>query len=144
MVTTVTTTNDASTAGTSGSDVLYAAAGGNPAFFGGAGNDAFVIKATSLTNTLDGLSYKNTIGADAAILDFSGAGGWNSTNNDFLALTGFGVGSTLSFSHYGTAGNTTQFYTVHDTTTNADYTIYIHSVSGKLLGAGDYNFYASV
>jgi hypothetical protein len=117
--------------------------GGNNGYYGSTGNDTFVIAAHSLAS-----SSGNTDGApvQAVIYDFQGAGGWSVANNDFLALTGFGAGSTLTFSHFG--GNADgsvnvheQFYTVHSAATDANYTLFINSVDGSQLSAGDYNFY---
>jgi Ca2+-binding RTX toxin-like protein len=117
--------------------------GGNNKFYGAAGNDTFIITAHSLAS-----SSPTTDGgpAQAVIFDFQGAGTWSPSNNDFLALTGFGAGSTLTFSHYG--GNADgsqntheQFYTVHSTATDANFALFINSVDGAKLAPGDYNFY---
>lgn len=116
--------------------------GGNDTYFGGAGNDTFVITQNSLAD-----SVGPTQGApdQAVIFDFQGAGAWSKTSNDFLALEGFGAGSTLTFLHYGMSGgvvdDTLQTYDVHSSTTGKDYQIFIHSVDGSLLGNGDYAFY---
>lgn len=138
----VNTANDAHISGTSGNDKLEGT-GGNDLYYGGAGNDTFIVTAASLAAST---SVTNGIHAEAVIYDFGGAGGWSATNNDFLALEGFGAGSTLTFARYGgnadgSANTTYQYYTVHSASTGADYTIFVHSVDGKLLGAGDYNFY---
>jgi len=147
MANVITSAPDAIVHGTSGSDMLYSTGGGET-YYGGAGNDSFVISLKSLqAPATDGLTYHDTIKADAAILDFGGAGGWSATNNDFLALTGFSAGSTFTFAKYGVHGSgvdvTSQFYTIHDAATNHDFTIFIHSTDGKLLskGTGDVNFY---
>lgn len=117
--------------------------GGNNSFYGSTGNDTFIITGHSLAS-----SSSDTDGgpAQAVIFDFQGAGAWSSTSNDFLALTGFGAGSTLTFSHYG--GNVDgsqntheQFYTVHSAATDSNFTLFINSVDGAKLVAGDYNFY---
>lgn len=144
-------TSDPIIHGTSGDDMLYGtgAASGGQTYYGGAGNDSFVISLASLqaAASTTGKSYNGTIAADAAILDFGGAGGWSATNNDFLALVGFSAGSSITFDHYGKPGGvtdvTTQFYTIHDAASNTDYSIYIHSTDGKILSkaTGDLNFY---
>jgi len=147
MADVITSSPDAILHGTSGSDMLYSTGGGET-YFGGAGNDSFVISLASLqAAATDGKTYNDTIKADAAILDFGGAGGWSATNNDFLALTGFSSGSTFTFAKYGVHNGSTdltaQFYTIHDAATNHDYTIYIHSTDSKQLAkaTGDVNFY---
>jgi Ca2+-binding RTX toxin-like protein len=128
-------------AGGSGRDILQGN-GGNDTYFGGAGNDTFVVTQNSLEN-----SSGSTQGAPASavIFDFQGAGAWSKTSNDFLALEGFGAGSTLTFLHYGNSGgaqdNTLQYYDVHSSTTGNDYTIFIHSTDGSQLAAGDFQFY---
>lgn len=129
-------------AGTDGSDKLQGNGGGD-VYYGGAGNDTFIIKAADL---ISGPSQVNNIAATDVIFDFGGAGGWGASNNDFIALVGFGAGSTATFSHYGHNADTSvnsnyQFYTVHDTTTGTDTTIFVNSLNGKLLGAGDFAFY---
>ncbi|HZU62892.1 MAG TPA: hypothetical protein VFF98_04355 [Novosphingobium sp.] len=128
--------------GGSGNDTLEGT-GGNDIYYGGAGNDTFIITASSLAASS---GTTDNINALAVIFDFQGAGTWTSTNNDFLALTGFGAGSTLTFDHYGGTQTgaldvTQQYYTVHDTTTGNNYTIYIHSLDGSQIKAGDYAFY---
>lgn len=128
-------TND-SLAGGTGVDRLY----------GGAGNDAFVIK---LSDFDPSLSDKSSIGAKVQdfIYDFHGAGVYEAGNNDFIHLSGFGVGSTISFTSYGyNSANPTgdvhaQFYTIHSTNTGLDYVISVGSTNGNLLKLGDYNFY---
>jgi Ca2+-binding RTX toxin-like protein len=117
--------------------------GGGDIFYGGTGNDTFIIKASDLHS---GPSTVGNIGATDVIFDFGGAGGWAGSNNDFIALVGFGAGSTATFSHYGanadmTANNSYQYYTVHDTTTGTDTTIFVHSLNGNKLLAGDFAFY---
>jgi len=133
-------------AGDGGNNILQGNHG-NDYFFGGAGNDTFKITAASLAHSSSAMD--NGIQANDVIYDFSGAGGWAASNNDFLALTGFGAGSTLTFNHYGHNADTTensqlQYYTLHDTTTGNDYTIFIKSLNSKLLVTGDYAFYNSV
>ncbi len=128
--------------GTGGNDTLQGNGGGD-VYFGGGGSDTFIIKNTDLVN---GPSSVNNVAATDVIYDFSGAGAWQAQNNDFIAFEHFGAGSTLTFDRYG--GNPDgsqnvqlQYYTVHDTTTNGDYTIFIKSLDSSLLAHGDYNFY---
>ncbi len=129
-------------AGTGGNDKLQGNGGGD-VYYGGAGNDTFIIKAADL---ILGPASVSNIHATDVIFDFGGAGGWAGSNNDFIALVGFGAGSTATFSHYGNNADTTvntkfQFYTVHDTTTNTDSTIFVNSLNGMKLVAGDFAFY---
>ncbi len=120
--------------------------GGDNIYYGGAGNDTFIITADSLMKST---GPTDNIHASAVIFDFSDAGGWSAHNNDFLALEGFGAGSTLTFLRFGgnpdgSPNDTYQYYTVHDTGTGNNYAIFIHSLDGSLLtqSGGDYNFYA--
>ena len=137
--------------GGAGNDTLWGV-GGQNVLFGGAGNDTFTMKATDF-------SWSKPVGyAQQKINDFEGAtypAGSTSAasgHKDYLSLTGFGSGSTLSF--YGnwgtdltTAGtnlaktsglNTDQVYKIHSTTHNADVFIFIHSLDGEKLKTGDY------
>ncbi len=128
--------------GTGGNDTLQGNGGGD-VYFGGAGSDTFIIKASDLIN---GPTSVNNVAATDVIYDFSGAGGWQASNNDFIAFEHFGVGSTLNFERYGgnadgSPNHQLQYYTVHDTTTGGDYTIFIKSLDGNQLAHGDYNFY---
>jgi len=143
---TIGTGNGDHIAGTSGNDSLYGT-GGNDLYYGGAGNDSFVISQSALAQSS---STTNGIAAQAVIYDFGGAGGWSSSNNDFVAFTGFGTiaqGSALQFDHYGyladgkTVDQTQQFYSIHDGLNGQNYEIFIHSVDGHKLVLGDYNFY---
>lgn len=95
---------------------------------------------------IGGPTGTSNINATDVIFDFSGAGGWAASNNDFIALVGFGAGSTITFAHYGNNADTTvnnhyQYYTVHDTTSGMDATIFVNSVNGVKLTAGDFAFY---
>ncbi len=123
--------------GTGGHDILQGNGGGD-VYYGGGGNDAFVVKASDLIN---GPTSVNNIQATDVFYDFGGAGGWSSSNNDFIAFEHFGKGSTLNFLHYGGSDVHLQYYAIHDTATNTDSTIFIHSLNGAKLVLGDYNFY---
>lgn len=127
--------------GGSGTDHIDGGAGndyingheGNNLLYGGAGNDTFVISLKDLA-----------AGATNYIQDFGGAGGWNAGANDFLALTGFSAGSTLTATtiHAPDAkGYVLITYTLHDAATNTDYTFLLNSTSAKVLGATDYQWY---
>ncbi|AXB77299.1 hypothetical protein [Novosphingobium sp. P6W] len=140
--------------GTDGSDKI-AGSGGNDAlvggkgidyYYGGAGNDAFVLK---LSDFDPALNNNAAIGAKAQdfIYDFHGAGVYEAGNNDFLYLSGFGAGSTITFTGYGYNSASpggdihAQYYTIHSSTTGLDYVIAVGSVNGNQLKLGDYNFY---
>lgn len=135
-------------AGGAGNDKLEGHAEYNQ-YYGGAGNDTFIL-AAKFGQTTDAPS---TVFADQAsyITDFQGANGTGSTNpangtgdHDFIALTGFGEGSTLTLDHIGksgTSGATLYYYNIFDTHTGKYYNFEINSLNGKGLGAGDYAFY---
>jgi Ca2+-binding RTX toxin-like protein len=129
-------------AGGSGNDILQGGAGVD-AYYGGAGNDTFILKASDFSSSDHGVQ--------AVIYDFGGAGGWSATNNDFIALEGFGAGSTITLDHVGTPdaataaqGASLLYYDIHDTATGNTYEILVKSMDGHQLAAGDYNFYGSV
>ena len=137
--------------GTSGSDHISGTAGtdhirgsgGVDYLYGGAGNDAFIFAETDFNPGL------GANGVQDYVYDFGGAGGYTAGNNDFLAFTGFGAGSTLTFDaarsaqaaayHGGDA--TLQYYTIHSGHTGNDYALFVHSVDAKVVIAGDYAFY---
>jgi hypothetical protein len=134
--------------GTSGSDkIVIPAVDGVASVYGGGGNDTFLFKASSFTDADD------ASGVDVRIYDFHGAGGWAPGEQDFLAFSGFGAGSTLTLAtnlgnngvadDNGAAG-TLYYYTLHDTATGNDYTLLIKSINDKAITTGDYNFYSSV
>lgn len=131
--------------GTSAGEALVGGKG-KDYFYGGGGNDAFVIKLSDMDASLngaDGLGAK----AQDVIYDFHGAGVYEAGNNDFLYLEGFGAGSTLTFVGYGYNSENpggdihAQFYSIHSTITGLDYIISIGSMNGNQLITGDYNFY---
>uniref|UniRef100_B0T0R0 Hemolysin-type calcium-binding region n=1 Tax=Caulobacter sp. (strain K31) TaxID=366602 RepID=B0T0R0_CAUSK len=129
-------------AGGSHNDVLTAA-GGNNAFYGGSGDDTFIIQAVGLANSVGGSTQG--VGADSVIWDFAGAGGTPAGANDLLQLQGFGPGSTLTFLRFGglRAGGsdlTLQYYSVHDTTGGSNHVLFVHSLNGQLLTSADYGF----
>lgn len=133
--------------GGAGNDKIVVApstTGGYGAVYGGAGNDTFIFKAASFGAAQAGA------GTDVIVYDFHGAGGWSAGEQDFLAFTGFGAGSTLSLNTSlgvnGVAGDggapgTLYYYTLHDTATGNDYTLLIKSINDKAIAAGDYAFY---
>ncbi|MEH3045540.1 hypothetical protein [Sphingomonas adhaesiva] len=131
-------------AGGSGNDRLQ----GNAAFnqmYGGEGNDTFILSAKGAYGAGAHQGQSSAFGDQFAyITDFGGAGGYSSTNNDFLALSGFGKASTLTLvdTHAsGTPGALLLQYALTDSNTGAVFNILINSVNGKTLGQGDYAFY---
>ena len=131
-------------AGAAGGDRLEGHAAFNQ-YYGGAGNDTFIIshQMAVRAGAHEGASTKF---ADefAYITDFGGAGGWTSTNNDFVAFTGFSAGSTLTLvsDHAsGKAGAHLLQYTITDAASGDVFNVLINSVNGKALGKGDYAFY---
>lgn len=126
-------------AGGSGNDILKGHATFNQ-YFGGAGNDTFVIsdKFAIQSGAHDGQS---TAFGDqyAYITDFQGAG---VTGGDFIALEGF-VAGTLNLEKTGTSGTSGAFlyyYSVQDATGHT-FNFLVNSLNGNALGAGDFNFY---
>jgi Ca2+-binding RTX toxin-like protein len=120
--------------GGAGNDLITGGSG-QDALYGGTGNDTFVIKLKDFTAA--GTNSK-------VIYDFSGAGGWNATNNDFIALTGFGAGSTLTLIKDSTASAGLSYYNIHSTLTGQDYLISVHNANNSFthLAKGDFNFYS--
>ncbi|WP_404482165.1 hypothetical protein [Novosphingobium sp. BL-52-GroH] len=139
------TDGDDKVAGSSSKDALVGGKGVDR-LYGGSGNDAFVIKLSDFDASL---SSNASLGAKTQdfIYDFHGAGVYEAGNNDFLYLSGFGAGSTITFTGYGyNSANPTgdvhaQYYTIHSTLTGLDYVISVGSTNGNLLKLGDYNFY---
>lgn len=139
------TSSDDKIGGSAGNDSLIGGKGVDR-LYGSAGNDAFVIK---LSDFDPSLNANASIGATVQdfVYDFHGAGGYQAGNNDFLYLSGFGAGSTITFNSYGynsanPGGDVhAQYYTIHSATTGLDYVISVGSVNGNLLKIGDYNFY---
>ncbi len=112
-------------------------------YYGGAGSDTFILGAKFADLAHQGAS---TVFADqfAYVADFQGAGGWSATNNDFLALSGFGAGSHLDLVHTGVSGSTgatLYYYTITDGVTGHVVNFEINSTNGHALAAGDYAFY---
>lgn len=105
-------------------------------FYGGAGNDTFILKAKDFGGATQ-------YGVSKYITDFQGAGGHSATSNDFLGLSGFGAGSSLSLvdSKPGTGANVILTYEITDGVSGATFKILVNSVNGQELGAGDYAFY---
>lgn len=132
-------------AGGSGNDKLEGHADFNQ-YYGGAGNDTFIL-AAKFGQTTDA---PTTVFADQAayITDFQNAsGGTNPANapgdHDFIALTGFGEGSSVHLDHVGTSGTngaTLYYYNIYDTHTGNYYNFLVNSLNGKALGAGDFAF----
>ncbi len=112
-------------------------------YYGGDGSDTFILGAKFAATAHQGAS---TTFADqfAYIADFQGAGGYSATNNDFLALSGFGSGSHIDLVHTGTSGTAgamLYYYTITDGVSGAVVNFEINSTNGHALGAGDYAFY---
>lgn len=121
-----------------GNDLLQAGTGKNfmlggvsPNIAALSGKDTFVVSLKALQ-----------AGAEVTIYDFGGAGGYNALDNDFLALTGFSAGSSITSVVDSTAAPDLAYYTIHDAASAADYLIAIRSTNGNHLGAGDFNFYS--
>jgi len=134
--------------GTTGSDKLQGADTFNQ-YYGSAGNDTFIISAKTTNLAHEGASKTFT---DQAfyVADFGGAGGWADSNNDFIAFSGFGVGSHIDLVSSKANGSVNApaalllYYTITDGVTGEVHNFMLNSTNGKVLGAGDFNFYASV
>lgn len=131
-------------AGDGDRDILQGHAAFNQ-YFGGAGNDTFILssKMAHQADAYEGASTKFS-NQFAYIADFGGAGGWSGTNNDFIALTGWGAGSHIDLvksGASGTPGATLYYYTITDGVTHEVFNFMINSLNGKALGKGDFNFY---
>ena len=131
--------------GTSGSDKLQGAATFNQ-YYGSAGNDTFIISAKTTELAHEGASKGFTDQAFYAA-DFGGAGGWSSSNNDFLAFSGFGAGSHIDLvsskdNHSVNAPTAVlYYYTITDGVTGEVHNFMVNSTNGHALAKGDYNFY---
>lgn len=137
-------------AGDSGSNQLQGHADFNQ-YFGGAGNDTFVLAAKFGQTTHEASRDFSDIAT--YITDFHGADGnvANSGNfgeHDFINLSGFGAGSTVELvgdpSTQVNSGTAMLYhYTVFDTHTGDHYNFMVNSLNGQALGQHDFNFYAS-
>lgn len=142
---------------TSGNDSIYGSIGsdhidggaGNDLIMGGKGVDYLYGGAGNDTFAFGKNDFDSSLGTKAQdfIWDFQGAGGWSSTDNDFLRFTGFGAGSTFTKDDAMSAQSQQHnpgldVYVIHDTATGNDYYLQIKSANGHTIGAGDYGFYA--
>ena len=131
--------------GTSGADKLQGAATFNQ-YYGSAGNDTSIISAKTTELAHEGASKGFTDQAFYAA-DFGGAGGWSSSNNDFLAFSGFGAGSHIDLvsskdNHSVNAPTAVlYYYTITDGVTGEVHNFMVNSTNGHALAKGDYNFY---
>ena len=89
-----------------GNDLLSGGAGADR-LIGGTGLDTFVFAKGEISNGPDSMLDQ--------IVDFHGAGGFKA-DQDFIRLTGFGAGSTLSFVRDATAHLNGAVYEVFDPT----------------------------
>ncbi len=144
------TPNDGSTvAGTRGNDRLQSGGADGSAntgyqrFFGGEGNDTFILRAKDFDGSTTVSKY---------VADFSGAAGsgpanYSPSTNDFLAFSGFGSGATLALveTRDGTVPSSTtdKIFTYHilDASGAVVGAFNVQSLNGQTLGAGDYAFY---
>ena len=115
--------------GGAGNDVLRGGAGADR-LVGGSGNDTFVFYQGDLP----------TVGAIDQILDFHGAGGWNTGEQDFLYLQGFGPGATMTYQADFSGDPTKQIYKIHSTAGDALLLVQMADGTNHLV-AGDYGFW---
>lgn len=136
---------DDSLNGGSGNDLLHGEAGndkltggtGVDRMQGGLGNDTFIFQAGDIADP------QQFDGRFDHIIDFCGAGGWNSVENDFISFFGFNEGATLSFDHYAGDDGLLQIYRIDDPTNpdNSGSIMVQMAENSALLGQGDYYFF---
>lgn len=122
--------NDAINAGT-GNDQVQAGAGndtinggdGSDRMSGGAGNDTFVFAKGQISN--------GGAGTIDAIIDFQGAGGW-AAEQDVIKFSGFGVGSTFTYTRDANSHTNGAIYTLWDSADNTSVEILIQFTSGPV------------
>jgi serralysin len=131
--------------GGAGNDLLHGEAGndkltggqGVDRVQGGLGNDTFIFQARDIADPLQ------SSGRFDHIIDYTGAGGRDAGEQDFISFFGFGAGSTLTFDRYASDDGLVQIYTVDDPT-NPDHSgsIMVQMASGTAqLVRGDYYFF---
>lgn len=122
--------------GSSGNDIIQGGAG-NDFMYGGGGNDTFLWVASDVfKDNADNSVYDK-------VFDFAGAG---VASGDRLTFQGFGVGSSLEVvgQQEVDGGAVIYNYLLTDTATGHSQHIYITSLNGNALTAGDYAFQGSV
>lgn len=113
-------------------------------YYGGAGNDTFILSA-KFGQTTD-TATKDFGSLAAYITDFHGAGEGSviGHENDFLAFSGFGANSTLELLGAGKSGSggdaKLYYYSILDSNTGQHYNFEINSLNGKALSTQDYHF----
>lgn len=145
----ITPSNASTVSGTTGSDRLQSGGSDGSAntgyqrFFGGDGNDTFILRAKDF----DGSTTVSKYVADFAGAAGSGNANYSATTNDFVAFSGFGAGATLALvaTQDGTVPTSTtdKIFTYHilDSSGNVVGAFNIQSLNGQTLGKGDYAFY---
>lgn len=136
---------DDSLNGGSGNDLLHGEAGndkltggtGVDRMQGGLGNDTFIFQAGDIADP------QQFDGRFDHIIDFCGAGGWSSSENDFISFFGFTEGATLSFDHYASDDGLLQIYRIDDPANpdNSGSIMVQMADNSALLGQGDYCFF---
>ena len=136
---------DDSLNGGSGNDLLHGEAGndkltggqGVDRMQGGLGRDTFIFQAGDIAD------QQQFDGRFDHIIDFCGAGGWNSVENDFISFFGFGEGATLSFDHNASDDGSLQIYRIDDPTNpdNSGSIMVQMADNTAQLGQGDFCFF---
>jgi serralysin len=136
---------DDSLNGGSGNDLLHGETGndkltggeGVDRMQGGLGNDTFIFYAGDIADPLQ------SDGSLDHIIDFCGAGGWTSEENDFISFFGFGEGATLSFDHYASDDGLLQIYRIDDPADpdNSGSIMVQMAENATQLGQGDFCFF---
>lgn len=119
--------------GGAGNDIITGGAGFDR-MQGGTGNDTFVINRGDLVNPA---SFGGNLDH---IIDFHGAGGYNTVENDFIRFSGFGAGK-VTFSNYLNGDMTKQIYVISDGNGVYQGSLLVQMADGtKQLAAGDFIF----
>lgn len=116
-------------------------------YYGGAGNDAFIMTAKFGQVTQEPSKDYGTLAA--YITDFHGAGGPGTGEQDFVKFSGFTGVTTSDLKLIGSMENHTAnapdaviyYYSVYDAAKEGYFNIAVNSVNGQKLAAGDFNFY---
>jgi len=97
-------------------------------------SDTFVLHPTDFSVQATGVQVAISPFGGAALNRAAGK------DNDFLQLSGFSTGSTLSWDHDSATDSHLGYYRLHDAVSNQDFMLSIYSTTNKHLAAGDFGF----